>query len=305
MTLDETIERPAPTPRGTGRRLLLALVLLLLIAAGLIAAAWQIPAMQRHIRSLAGLPLQSPRPVMAPPAPAPVSTAAALQAANPTAQEQAAQFAASGLDTRIAIMEERLARLDLQAKAASGNAARAEGLLIAFAARRALDRGAQLGFLEDQLRLRFADAQPNAVKTLIDASSAPVTLDSLYAELEKLAPRLSGEPPADDRWGWLKHEVSQLFIIRHQSTGSTRPEDRLARAKLLLASGKVDEAINEIGRMPGASAASEWTAAARRFDAVQRALDLVETTALLDTNRLKDASGARVDQPSPFADPAT
>src|SRR3546814_3562519 len=34
-------------------------------------------------------------------------------------------------------------------------------LLIAFAARRALDRGLSLGYLEAQLRLRFGDDQPN------------------------------------------------------------------------------------------------------------------------------------------------
>ena len=46
--------------------------------------------------------------------------------------------------------------------AASGNAARAEGLLIAFSARRTLERGNDLGYLGDQLRLRFGDAEANA-----------------------------------------------------------------------------------------------------------------------------------------------
>jgi hypothetical protein len=42
---------------------------------------------------------------------------------------------------RVNRLEERLALLDLQSRAAVGNADRAEGLLVAFAARRALDRG--------------------------------------------------------------------------------------------------------------------------------------------------------------------
>ena len=46
--------------------------------------------------------------------------------------------------------EQRLSRIDLQATAASGNAARAEGLLIAFAARRMIDKGEPLGFLEER-----------------------------------------------------------------------------------------------------------------------------------------------------------
>src|SRR5690606_13790969 len=51
-----------------------------------------------------------------------------------------------GIDQRVAAMEQRLTRLDLQSQAAAGNAARAEGMLIAFAARRSLERGQPLGF---------------------------------------------------------------------------------------------------------------------------------------------------------------
>lgn len=302
---DENLEaNPAP-PRRAGRRLLIALVLLLLIAGGSLAAAWQFPAAKRHVLDLLGLHGEPARQVMAPASP--VAPSSAPVASQQPAQAQAAQppQASSTVDARLAIMEDRLARLDLQAEAASGNAARAEGLLIAFAARRALDRGAQLGFLEEQLRLRFADAQPNSVRTLIEASSAPVTLDSLYAQLDALGPALTGTAPAGDNWSWIKQEISNLFVIRHQSGSPTRPDDRLARAKLLLAAGKVEEAIGEVERLPGAAKAKDWSAAARRYDAVQRALDLVETTALLDTSRLKDSSGQKVEQPSPFAGPAT
>src|SRR3546814_16914803 len=83
-------------------------------------------------------------------------------------------------------------RSTLQAASASGNATRAEGLLIAFAARRALDRGLSLGYLEAQLRLRFGDDQPTAVKTIIDTARAPITLDQLRRELHALAPQPFG-----------------------------------------------------------------------------------------------------------------
>ncbi len=288
----------AAPPRRSGRRLLVALLLLMLITGGALAAAWQFPGAQSRMLGLIGLepkpvrlveaPATTPSPLTPSPAPAPVQT-----------------LSPGSLDARLALLEERLARLDVQADAASGNAARAEGLLIAFAARRALDRGAELGFLEDQLRLRFADAQPNAVQTLIDTAAKPVTLDSLYAQLDVLGARLTGAAPADDSWSWMRHEVSNLFIIRHQSGAATRPEDRLARAKLLLAAGKIDEAVSEVEHLPGAAAANEWTASARRYDSVQRALDLVETTALLDSHRLRDGEGAKVEQPSPLAAPAT
>ena len=291
-------------PRRSGRRLLIALLLLLLIVGGALAAAWQFPAAQRRMLALVGLEPKPVRLVQAPGQPQSPMPQLGTSAVSPIAPVPVPTLSPGSLDARLALLEERLARLDVQADAASGNAARAEGLLIAFAARRALDRGAPLGFLEDQLRLRFADAQPNAVQTLVDAATKPVTLDSLYAQLDALAPKLTGSAPAGDSWAWIRQEVSNLFIIRHQSGAPIRPEDRLARAKLLLAAGKIGEAINELERLPGAGAAGEWTVSARRYDTVQRALDLVETTALLDSHRLKNAQGAPVDQPSPLSAPA-
>ena len=312
---DEHLEAallPAP-PRRKGRRLLVALVLLLLIIGGTLFAAWRIPALQSQLAELVGLgPAPAPaRRVLAAPSGAPPQAPAPTVAPSltgqlptqPPATAAIPPLLATGLDTRLAELEKRLVRLDIQAEAASGNAARDEGLLIAYAARRTLDRGAPLGYLEDQLRLRFADAQPNAVQTLIDAANAPVTLDSLYAQLEGIAPRLAGAPPNEDSWARVKREVAGLFVIRQQSGASVPPEDRITIAKLMLAAGKTGEAIGEIERLPGAREAQPWIASARRYDAVQRALDLIETTAMLDPHRLKDGAGAKIDQPSPLAGP--
>ena len=306
---DEHIDGQLAPPRRTGRRLFVALLVLLLIAGGTLAAAWRYPAVQRELAALFGLGADPERLVQAtsPAAPQPAPSGPAsghAQSAVLAAAPATAQLPAGSMDARLALLEERLARLDLQARAASGNAARAEGLLIAYAARRTLDRGAPLGYLEDQLRLRFADAQPNAVQTLIAAANAPVTLDSLYAQLDALTPALTGAVPQSDSWTRIRNELAGLFIIRHQSAASNRPEERLARARLMLAAGKTGEAVSEVERLPGAREAQPWIAAARRYDAVQRALDLIETTAMLDPHRLKDGKGSAVDQPSPLAGPA-
>ena len=95
----------------------------------------------------------------------PTPMAAAEKAVERVAEQQ------GGLDQRLAAAEQRLTQLDLQAQAAAGNAARAESLLIAFATRRAVERGAELGYLSDQLRLRFGDQWPNAVSTIIEMPS--------------------------------------------------------------------------------------------------------------------------------------
>ena len=306
---DEHIEAPllSAPPRRWGRRLLVALLLLLLVAGGALVAAWQVPVLQRQIAALAGLeptPEAAPaRQVAAIPAAAPPQAPSGQPSQSLVAAPGEVATSAPAVDLRLAELEQRLARIDMQSQAASGNAARAEGLLIAYAARRTLDRGAPLGYLEDQLRLRFADAQPNAVQTLIEAAHAPVTLDSLYAQLEAAAPKLAGAPANEDSWGRVKRELAGLFVIRQQSGALVRPEDRIANAKLLLTAGKTGEAIGEIERLPGAAAAQPWIASARRYDAIQRALDLIETTAMLDPHRLKDGAGSRVDQPSPLASP--
>lgn len=206
-----------------------------------------------------------------------------------------------GMDQRIAALEQRLARIDLQAAASEGNTARAEALLVALAVRRAIERGAPLGYLEDQLRLRFGDAQGNSVAVLIDVARQPVTIEQLAMQLEELAPSLLGTPPNETTWNRFTREVAGLFVIRRGETPSARPDMRLDRARLMLRSGQVEAALEEVQRLPGASEAGDWQQAAKRYAAAQRALDLIETAALLETDRLKDAAGTRVQQPPPAA----
>ena len=299
---DEFFNRASTTApsRGGGRGIVIAVLAAFMLGAGGVGyLAW------------AGLlPLKHAAPdrllvdggsVKAPAAaPAPLASApAADEAAQPAEVRQEA------LEARIAGMEQRLAQIDLRTEAASGNSARSEGLLVAFAARRALDRGAPLGLLEDQLRLRFADAQPNAVNTVITAAKKPVTLDSLVARLESLAPSLSATPAAQlGTWDKVRHELSNLFVIRHDSAPSPAPANRLDRARLSLEAGRIEEAVAEVQKLPGAGDAESWIADARSYAASRAALDLIETTALLDTRSLRDATGNRVEQVSPAATPA-
>lgn len=223
-----------------------------------------------------------------------------------TAPTLAASEAAmvGGMDERIAALEQRLTRIDLQAAASEGNTARAEALLVAFAARRALERGAPLGYLADQLKLRFGEAQPGAVATVIDTAQNPVTLDRLAGQFDALAPTLINAPRGESGWDQFTRELSGLFVIRHGDGPSARPEQRLERIRVLLRTGQIDAALADVERLPGAAAAGEWSNAARRYAAGQRALDLIETTALIDTQRLKTASGAPVEQPGVDAAPA-
>jgi hypothetical protein len=212
-------------------------------------------------------------------------------------------LAQRGFDQRLAALEQRLSRIDLQATAASGNAARAEGLLIAFAARRMIDKGAPLGFLEEQLRVRFADAQPNAVATIIAASERPITLDQLIARLQAMEPELAKGRGEGGGWERIRREISNLFVIRHRSDPSPSPAARIDRALLYAREGKMDEAIAEVRRLNQTTSAANWVSSARRYQLVHQALDLIEATALIEPRRLNDETGRKVDQPSPVAGP--
>ena len=232
--------------------------------------------------------------------------------ALPTSPEEAAEDARAaveqveqvveqqgGLDSRIVAMEQRLTQLDLQSQAAAGNAARAEALLIAFASRRAIERGRPLGYLADQLRLRFGEDRPNAVQTVIDAAQDPVTLDQLLARLEGLAPNLDDAPEGEDVFTRLGRELSEIFVVRREDTASPVAERRMERARLFLESGRIEAAISEIRNMPNAVIAEDWLEDAERFAAAQRALETLETAAVLDPRELRDGEGAPVEQRSP------
>jgi hypothetical protein len=245
----------------------------------------------RSAQSSAELPLNS----------SPQPQPSASQTAAAAAVERVAETQ-GGIDQRLAAAEQRIARLDLQTEAASGNAARAEGLLIAFAARRAIERGSELGYLGDQLRLRFGDAQPNSVATVIEFARRPVTLDVLLARLDSLGERLasSNQQPTFTR---LSSELSSLFVIRREATPSPQPSRRLERARLFLESGRVDRAIDEVQRLPGAENAADWLADARRYERARRALDLLETAAVREPRLLRDGAGRPVEQLGPAEGP--
>lgn len=274
------------TQRRTGLRWYVGGALLLLLA-GAVAGIWAVDRYFHWQRGTMDVP-----PVHAVAAKA----AAPLPAAPIVLPRTGGQAAPGDLAARITLLEARLAAVSVSAESLSGNAARAEGLLIAFAVRRALDRGLALGTLESQLRLRFADGQPNAVQTVIAAAAAPVTLDRLQTELDRLAPVLAGRGESDSLWTGLRREVGELFVLRDASAPSTRVDDRLTRARRLIDAGIVDGAMREVAALPGAAQATTWLEEAKRYHDARRALDLIETAAILAP---QDGAGAASPVPPP------
>jgi hypothetical protein len=204
---------------------------------------------------------------------------------------------------RVNRLEERLSAVDLQSRAAVGNADRAEGLLVAFAARRALDRGVALGYIEGLLGQRFGDSKRQAVATIITASRDPVTLQELQEGLQEVGPQLTGGGSNQNWWTALRSELGGLVTIRKAGTPSPVPAERLRRATRRLEAGQVDVALAEVLRLPGRDKAADWIAKARRYVMARRALDEIETAALLEPHTAPTPAAGPQQAPPP-AEPA-
>lgn len=247
-----------------GARLAVGIALLLLGAAG---ATWALARYQPAARLLGVLPPPQPAPPRLIPAPPPTPVPAQPLPAD---------------EQRIASLEQRLARVESATEQAQGSAGRADALVVAFAARRAVDRGLALGYLEPLLTSRFGAGHQQAVATVITVAHQPVRLSDLITQYEALGPQLRSGAPGDSWWTQAKRAFGSLIEVHRADRPPANPEARYARALQELSGGDVDDALAETMRLPDAAAAGAWVASARRYIAAHRALDELETAALTD-----------------------
>jgi hypothetical protein len=204
---------------------------------------------------------------------------------------------------RIAELEQRLGRITVAAQSASYNANRAEAILTAFAARRALDTGRPLGYVEGALRVRFGEAQPKAVATIINAAAEPVTLADLRLNLQDIVAVPQGQPGES----WLNgiwREVQGIAVVRRAGTPSSEPSQRLQRAYRAIDAGQVDVAIRELSALPEQPQLTRWLELARRYNEAHRALDVIEAAAILEPRNTPVTETAAVQPPAVPAQPA-
>lgn len=247
----------------------LAWVLLLLVA-GAALATWGLSKWDSAARFLGVAPPAAPGAVRT--VPQRFAGPVDAQADEPT-------------EAKVAELEARLRAVENSSRRAAGSVGRADALLVAFASRRALDRGVPLGYLETLLADRFGEHNPRAVAAIVTASRNPVTLDRLIADYERLGPALRRGSPDESLWQGFKRELGSLVAVRRASAPSGKPQARYERALAELHNGNVDAALAETMRLPGAGRAADWTASARRYVIAHRALDEVESSALLAGGR--------------------
>lgn len=263
------MERKGQSGAGWTARVLVALALILVGAA---AAAWALAEYPSAARMLGVVPV-SPTP--RPPSPEQQPPAAASSQSGGTLNP--------AIIAQIQQLQERIRRVESESEEAQGSTSRADALLIAFAARRAIERGVALGYLEPLLVERFGAEHPQAVATIVTASRNPVRLTQLIARFQDLEPQLLGPPPDEGVWTGIKRGFGSLITVRRADRPSNQPQARYDRARAHLTAGEVDAALAEAMRLPGAPRARQWVASARQYVAVQRALDRIESTALMGT----------------------
>jgi hypothetical protein len=256
-----------PSRMSWTARLMIGLVLVLI---GATAAIWGLAHYRPAARFLGIVPASPP-----PLTPGPIALTNA-----PLPQATVPQPAVSE-SARIAQLEGRLARVENATQRAEGFAGRADALVVAFAARRAIDRGVALGYLESLLVERFGQQHQQAVATIITASHQPVKLNELIAEYESLGPQLRRGGPQDSWWTNFRRGLGTLIEVHRADREAVNPDARYQRALQRLSSGDVDQALAETMRLPGAGNAGDWVSKARRYIAAHRALDEIESAALL------------------------
>ncbi|HTH29413.1 MAG TPA: hypothetical protein VL918_13225 [Sphingobium sp.] len=259
---------------GLGMRMLLATILLAFVGgavlAALLASRWQGWVQGREAGEMLANGVD------------PLQNGMAVLDQRPAVQR--APVAPTVLDmqaARMAELEQRMARITVAAQAASSNANRAEAILTAFAARRALDTGHPLGYVENALRARFGDAQPKAVATIVNAAAEPVTLADLRLGLHDIDP-VSRARRSEDWWTGFWRELRGVAVLRRAGTPPPEPGQRLERALRAIDKGQVDAAIAEMSALPPQPRLARWLEKARRYNEAHRALDVIEAAAILE-----------------------
>lgn len=251
---------------GWSTRLVAALLLML---AGAAAAVWGLGHYHSAARFLGIAPAAAP-PIVVPSKPPAIVPSAVPAVMSTQAENQ-----------RMELLEQRISKVENATQRAEGSAGRADGLVIAFAARRAIDRGVALGYLENLLNQRFGAQHPAAVATIITNSHQPVRLNDLIDQYEELGPNLRSGGPQDSWWTSFRRELGSLAEVHRVDQPPANAQARYTRALQRLQTGDVDQALAETMRLPGAASAQAWIGKARRYVAAHRALDEIESAALM------------------------
>jgi hypothetical protein len=261
--MNPNFPEPAPPAKSGLKFRHIAILLLLAFVGGIGLTGWLVSEYDIFDRSI--LATTSPKPTVVVPE---------TSAVNASIQNIAAD------DAQIDGLENRLSEISQDAQAASGNANRAETMMIAFAARRAIEAGTPLGAIQGQLEQRFGAQAPNAVSQILSAAIRPVTLSALQTEFAGFGDSLLQATNDQGLWSDVGREMRELFVLRRGARAQNDPSVRMERARNLVGNADIASAIDQIAPMPGAARAQIWLQKARSYVATRLALDAIERAAL-------------------------
>jgi hypothetical protein len=176
-------------------------------------------------------------------------------------------------------------------------------MMVAMAARRAIEAGAPLGELSPRLQRSFAASSPAALARILAADRQRLTVTQLLADFDATAPMLRERPVMS--WDRLRSEISTLFVIRSADTPPPTVDAQLQVARDYLASGNVKAALRMVAALPGAANAQGWMAEARRFVETQAALDEIDQAALTMPSAAISAAPAPAPAPQATEEPGS
>jgi len=135
---------------------------------------------------------------------------------------------------------------------------------------------------EDDRVLAFNDINPQGpTHVLVIPRQHIASLNDLTAEFETLGPALRQGGHTASWWSGVRRELGSLVQVHRADHPAMTPDLRYNRALQRLSTGDVDQALAETMRLPGANEAGNWVGKARRYVAAHRALDEIESAALL------------------------
>lgn len=263
----EDVPAPAAPARSSPVRGLVIFALVC-FAVGIVVMGWLLSEWPPARNLLLGAP-----PISAP-------TTSAVPAAQHAAPPSPSVVTPVTPDAQMTHIEEQLAIIDQQASSASDDAARTERMMIAFAARRAIERGSPLGYLEGALTRQFGAQDAKAVSTIVKCARAPVTLERLEEGLDAARDTLLSDDRASNWFGRIWNDVGNLATIRHDGEDTSSPDQHFNRARRALERDRVEMAIREVEAMPGKAGVRPWLDSAQRYVQVRRALDRLEAITL-------------------------
>jgi hypothetical protein len=211
------------------------------------------------------------------PAPEPIAIDPVKMAAPPPAAVAPPPMA-DDVAARIAAIEGRLARAEASGgSSGAGLSTQLSRVMLAIAARRALEAGRGLGGLQGELEQQFGADAPYLVAAIASAAKQPVTLTALNSEFASLAPALSGS--GDKWWARISNSFSNLVTVRDGKTKSDDPAALVVRAEAALKMGNVAAAVEAVSQTPNRAIAADWIAKAKRYAAAMQAVDALEAKA--------------------------